>query len=90
VASGESARQALETAYNHDDLEIRTRARTVLQSVDQAQPQTLRTLRAIELLEMLRRPTALRRLAAGLAGSRITEHAQAALARLQAKPARPE
>jgi hypothetical protein len=90
VASGESARQALETAYNHDDLEIRTRARTVLQSVDQAQPQTLRTLRAIELLEMLRRPTALRRLAAGLAGSRITEHAQAALTRLKAKPARPE
>ena len=78
----ETARPALEKAATHSDLEIRRRATKLLLRLDRPSARTLQLLRAIELLEMLRRPAALRRLAEGPDASYVTRDARAALDRL--------
>ncbi len=83
----DSVRKALETAQQREtDLEIKHRLRRVLGQISAPSPQSLQELRAVMVLEARATPVArqlLRRLAGGLAESRLTEEAAAALHRLE-------
>jgi hypothetical protein len=87
-AAGGAARAALQKALaGEPSAEVRRRAEALLQKLDGAAPSPgqLRPLRALEALEQCGTPEArqaLRELAEGAPGARLTEEARAALRRL--------
>jgi RNA polymerase sigma factor (sigma-70 family) len=85
---GELAEPALRTALNgQPSLEVRLRVERLLERLQKGMPcgERLQELRAVETLEHIGTPEACRvleRLAKGAAGARLTQEAQASLARL--------
>ena len=70
-------------------LELRRRIENLLDKLSPASPETLRLLRALEVLENVRTPEArkvLQKLASGVPGARLTREAKAALTRLGRPP----
>jgi WD40 repeat protein len=83
----ESAREALEQADREgESLEVRLRARRLLDTLAPRAPERLREARAVQVLECLGSPEAMRlleQLAGGIPEARLTQEAQAALKRRQ-------
>jgi len=90
---GELAELALrETLANKPTVEVRRRVQVVLEGLrgPVRRPETLRSLRAVGVLESIATPPArqlLEELAAGAPGSRLTREAKASLSRLDRKTA---
>lgn len=90
---GEQAGAALEKALaGNPSAETRRRLEALRRRLDDARPsvETIRQVRAVEALELIGSPEArqlLERLAAGPAGSRLTQEARAAVERLGRRPA---
>lgn len=90
--AGDLAEAGVRAAIQSDSVERQIRAARVLKTIENANRERLRALRAVEVLEYLNTPMCrdvLKGLAAGAPGARLTLDARAALARLESSDPKP-